>query len=93
MDLSVYGIALLPVIIGVVHLFKMFGFPARFLPILSIIIGIVMSHVYVDPGDFKKAFFIGLWLGLCATGMHSGFKHTMNGASKIGNDDDDDGNS
>ncbi|MGA9290354.1 MAG: hypothetical protein WBV93_18640 [Anaerobacillus sp.] len=88
MDLSVYGIALLPVIIGVVHLFKMFGFPARFLPILSIIIGIVMSHVYVDPGDFKKAFFIGLWLGLCATGMHSGFKHTMNGASKTGHDGD-----
>ncbi len=88
MDLSVYGIALLPVIIGVVHLFKMFGFPSRFIPLLSIAIGIVMSHVYVEPGDFKKAFFIGLWLGLCATGMHSGFKHTMSGANSKGHDND-----
>lgn len=89
MDLAVYGIALLPVIIGIVHLFKVFGFPCRFLPILSIVIGIVMSHVYVDPGDFKKAFFIGLWLGLCATGMHSGFKNTMIGASKKQKDEDE----
>ncbi|MDO6657908.1 MULTISPECIES: hypothetical protein [Bacillales] len=90
MDLAVYGIALLPVIIGVVHLFKVFGFPVRFLPILSIGIGIVMSHIYVEPEDFKKAFFIGLWLGLCATGMHSGFKHTMSGAISKGHDDDKD---
>ncbi|WP_347548834.1 hypothetical protein ABFG93_15010 [Pseudalkalibacillus hwajinpoensis] len=90
MDLTVYGIALLPVIIGVVHLFKMFGFPARFLPLLSIGIGIVMSYIYVEPENLKKAFLIGLWLGLCATGMHSGFKHTMNGANSKGQNSEED---
>ncbi|WP_270180053.1 hypothetical protein [Alkalihalobacillus sp. CinArs1] len=89
MDLTVYGIALLPVIIGIVQLFKIFGFPARFLPLLSIGVGIVMSYIYIDP-DIKKAFLIGLWLGLCASGMHSGLKHTMNGASKKPSDREDD---
>lgn len=79
MEVNVYGIALLPVIIGVVQLFKILGFPSRFLPVLSIIVGIGMSYIYVDPEDFKKAFLVGLWLGLCATGMHSGFKNTMIG--------------
>ncbi|TKD71031.1 hypothetical protein [Pseudalkalibacillus hwajinpoensis] len=81
MDITVDGIALLPVIIGVVQLFKIMGFPTRFLPVLSIVIGIVLSYIYVDPEDFKKAFLIGLWLGLSATGMHSGFKNTMIGVS------------
>ncbi|TLS38581.1 hypothetical protein FCL54_05380 [Pseudalkalibacillus caeni] len=80
--MSVYGVALLPVIIGLVQLARIFGMSSRLSPVLSIVVGIVLSLIYVAPGDFKKSFLVGLWLGLCATGLHSGFKNTMNGTFK-----------
>jgi hypothetical protein len=82
MDVSVYGISLIPVIIGLVQLLSQFGIPKKLLPLSSMVMGIILGIVFLAPDDWKKGILVGIWLGLGATGMHSGVKNTMNGYMK-----------
>lgn len=79
MDVSVYGVSLVPVVIGLVQLLRQFGLPSKFLPLSSMFIGIIFGIVYIAPDNWQKGVLVGIWLGLGATGMHSGVKNTING--------------
>lgn len=76
-DYEVYGIALLPIIIGLVQLVKGFRIPNKYMPIVSIIIAEAISIFFMMNGDtdYKKAILVGLQLGLAATGLYSGVKN------------------
>jgi hypothetical protein len=74
---TVYGIALVPVIIGLSELFKRFGIPSRFIPLVALALGQFFSFFYLAPGDTKKAIIYGIALGLSAIGLFSGTKNTI----------------
>lgn len=76
-QLTVYGIALVPVIIGLSELLKRFGVPTRLIPLVSLALGLYFSFLYLAPGEPKKAFLFGIVLGLSAIGLFSGTKNTI----------------
>lgn len=75
--IEVYGVALIPLIMGLVELIKWFGFPKKLLPLASLTFGIVASIIYVNPNDLKGGILVGLMMGLSASGLYSGTKHTF----------------
>ena len=76
-QLTTYGIALVPVIVGLSELLKRFGLPNRFVPIAAMIMGLFFSFFYLAPGEPKKAILLGAVLGLSAIGLFSGTKNTI----------------
>jgi hypothetical protein len=77
MDFNVYGVAIIPIIVGLVKVIKMLGIPSRWLPIVALVIGLLAGIFYLAPNDLKEGIIAGLWLGLGAVGLHSGAKNTM----------------
>lgn len=78
-DITAYGIALVPVVTGMVQLLKMSGLPKKYTPITSLILGILSGYYYLAPDDPPKAIFMGIVVGLSAVGLYSGAKNTMQG--------------
>ena len=76
-QLTVYGVALVPVLVGLTELLKRFGLPARFIPLSSLIMGYFFAFYYLAPGEPKKAILFGTVLGLSAIGLFSGAKNTF----------------
>lgn len=76
-QLTVYGIALVPVIIGLSELLKRFGLPNRLIPLAVMAQGLFFSFFYLAPGDPKKAILLGVVLGLSSVGLFSGTKNTI----------------
>ncbi len=81
-QLSIYGVALVPVLIGLNELLKKAGVPARFIPLTSLAMGYFFSFYYLAPGDFKRALLLGTILGLSAVGLFSGARATFVNRSK-----------
>lgn len=75
--IEVYGVALIPLIIGLVELIKWFGLPKKLLPLASLVFGITAGIVYVNPEDIKAGILVGLMMGLSASGLYSGTKHAF----------------
>lgn len=78
-EITIYGMALVPVITAMVQLLKMSGLPKKYLPFSSLIMGILSGFYYLAPGDPPKAVFLGIIVGLSAVGLYSGTKNTMEG--------------
>lgn len=76
-ELSIYGIALVPVIVGLLEFLKRFGVPKQFIPLLSMVLGIFMGFFYLAPGDTPRALLLGIVLGLASIGLFSGTKNTL----------------
>jgi Kef-type K+ transport system membrane component KefB len=76
-ELSIYGVALVPLIIGMIELIKRVGVPKKYSPVVAIILGILFGFYYLAPGDPQKAVFLGLAAGLSAIGLYSGTKNTV----------------
>ena len=76
-ELSVYGIALVPVIIGLCELLKKSGVPKKFTPVSALVLGMIFSFFYLSPDDPKRAILWGIVLGLSAVGLFSGTKNTV----------------
>ena len=73
--MQVYDIALIPLIIGLVQVLKYFGFKKKwFLPMASLLFGILAGVIYVYPNDVTSGILIGVMMGLSASGMYSGGK-------------------
>lgn len=72
--MEIYDVVLIPLIIGLVQLLRMTGLKNRFLPLASLIFGILAGIFYVYPEDIKGGILIGLMMGLSASGMYSGGK-------------------
>jgi len=69
-----YDIAIIPLILGIVELFKRFGFPVKYSPLIAIVVGLLFAIFYIDA-EMKQRIIIGLMLGLSATGLYSGSKN------------------
>lgn len=76
---EVYGVALLPIIIALVKISDTIGCPKKYLPIVSLIYGIVIGIIYMAPDNKLKGVLYGLNLGLAAVGLNSSYKNVKEG--------------
>lgn len=74
---EMYGIALIPLIIGLVELFKRLGLPKKLTPLASLILGVAAGVFYVFPSDLKGGIIVGIMMGLSSSGLYSGTKNTI----------------
>ncbi|MCR1900029.1 hypothetical protein NSA47_13755 [Irregularibacter muris] len=65
-----------PLMIALAKLAQMIKLPRKWTPIWNLIIGIVISIIYVYPENFKISILVGIMLGLSASGLYSGVKNT-----------------
>ncbi len=74
---EIYDVVLIPLIMGLVELFKQVGISKKILPIISLTLGIVIGVVYLAEMDLKQGILVGAMLGLSASGLYSGTKNTI----------------
>jgi hypothetical protein len=67
-------IAIVPVIMGITEVFKALGMPAKYGPLVSWVIGLVIGFLYIAPQDPATAFVLGSALGLSAAGLYESGK-------------------
>ena len=75
MNEVIYGIAVIPLIIGLVQALKGIGLPDTFAPIASIGLGLILAIVQILTGaDIEPlaAVLTGIAYGLSASGLYSG---------------------
>ncbi|MDR6224130.1 hypothetical protein [Desmospora profundinema] len=75
MDIQIFGVWMVPLIVGLVELAKWFGLPTRLCPLLSITLGIAAGWGLAYPTEPVQGILVGLALGLSASGLYSGSKH------------------
>jgi hypothetical protein len=76
-EFQAYDIALVPIIVGLVGVARSAGLPARWLPLVAIMLGLVSGFVYIAPDEPPKAALSGIVMGLSAIGAWSGTKNTI----------------
>jgi len=81
--MTIYDIAIIPLIVGIVELLKQIGLPSKFAALVSVLLGIAIGVVYLSPNDIKKGILVGLALGLAASGLYSGTKSTVEGIKSL----------
>ena len=60
---------IIAVVLALNELFKRsFGIPPRYLPLLSLLLGVGAGFIYLD-GDVKTRVFYGIIIGLSASGL------------------------
>lgn len=77
MDFTIYDVALVPVIIGLVSVFTGVGLPKSLAPLVSLVLGVLAGVLYVAPGDLAQGVVVGIALGLASVGLYSGAKNTV----------------
>lgn len=82
MDFEVYGVAAVPLIIALVEFTKRIGLPAKFSPVLSVVIGIVLGFIAYGTSEPVKSIITGLVAGLSAVGLWSATKNVVEGVKK-----------
>jgi hypothetical protein len=75
-DIIYLNAGLVPLIIGVVAVFKTAGLPSRLAPLLSLILGIVAVLLLPYEVAVALKILIGIGTGLSASGLYSGAKTT-----------------
>lgn len=73
---ELYNVAIIPLIIGVVEMFKKAGLPAKYSPFIAVIIGILLG-VFFLASNTKEGIIIGLMIGLSASGLYSSTKNIV----------------
>lgn len=77
METEVYGIMLIPIVLGGVEIAKNAGLPQRFCPIAALTLGILLGGIYLSDGNLKQGVLKGIYIGLSSVGMYSGTKNMM----------------
>lgn len=54
---------------------KRTGLPARWVPLLAAVLGVVAGVLYLSPDEPLQGVFLGLTAGLTAVGAYSGVSH------------------
>ena len=72
--MEVSDIVLIPVIIGLTEILKMYGLPKKLIPIISLLLGIGGGIFYLFPDDWKSGILGGIIMGLSASGLYSSGK-------------------
>lgn len=95
MEISIYDLAVVPLIIALAQVIQRIGIKERYIPMIDVLLGVLIGIFYLSDGDMKKGIFLGVWVGLAATGLLNGTKITVNGTFKKrnGNVDVDNSNS
>lgn len=70
------GIAIIPLLIGLLEVIKKLGINEKYMPIFSVVLGLVIGLVFLSS-DIKEGIIIGIYIGLSAVGLYSGTKNTM----------------
>lgn len=70
------GLAAVPVIIGLVEVFKRWIADDRYYPLIALALGIIINVAiaYQTAGDYLLAVLVGIVAGLAASGLYSGGK-------------------
>ncbi|NLY38780.1 MAG: hypothetical protein GX044_05715 [Firmicutes bacterium] len=76
-QLTIYGVALVPVLVALTELLKRTGLPTRLVPASAMLMAYFFAFYYLAPGEPKKALLYGTVLGLSAIGLFSGAKNTL----------------
>ena len=74
---EIYDVVIIPLILGIVELFKRAGVSKKVLPFIALVIGIVVGVIYVAEFDLKQGILVGAMLGLSASGLYSSAKNTV----------------
>ena len=74
---EVYDVVLIPLILGIVELFKRAGVSKKVLPFIALVIGIAVGVIYEADFDLKQGILVGAMLGLSASGLYSSAKSTV----------------
>lgn len=85
--MQIYDVMLIPLIVGLVEVLKYFGISKRFLPICSLVFGVLLGVFYIYPHDIKGGVLVGLMMGLSASGMYSSGKALIEKEPDKKNDD------
>ena len=71
------GIAIIPLLIGILEVIKKLGINKKYIPIISLLLGIGTGILLFADGDLKVGIIKGIYIGLSAVGLYSGAKNTV----------------
>ena len=71
------GIAIIPLLIGLLEVFKKLGLNDKYVPIFSVVLGIGTGIALFSEGDLATGIIQGAFIGLSAVGLYSGTKNTL----------------
>ncbi|MDV6379254.1 hypothetical protein ORD22_13620 [Sporosarcina sp. GW1-11] len=72
--MEISDVVLIPVIVGLVDALKSYGVEKRWLPVVSVLLGVGGGVLYLFPEDWKLGVLGGVIMGLSAGGLYSGGK-------------------
>jgi len=75
--LEVYGVAIIPIVVGLVEVAKTGGLPNRFAPILALMLGILAGIFYLEPENVKEGVLKGVVVGLSSVGLYSATRNVV----------------
>ncbi len=73
------GIAIIPLLIGVLEILKRLGISKKIVPVISVVLGVGLGIVLFADGDTITGVIKGIFIGLSAVGLYSGTKNTIEG--------------
>lgn len=85
MDITIYGVTITAVIVGLMEVAKNLGLKTQYIPLASVALGVLAGCAY-GTGDIKANVLIGLAIGLSSCGLYSGTKATLEDKSNKGGD-------
>ena len=71
------GIAIIPLLRGILDMFKKVGLNERYIPVVSVVLGVGIGIGLFGNGDMKTGLVQGIFIGLSAVGLYSGTKNTL----------------
>ncbi len=71
------GIAVIPLLIGILEVLKKVGLKEKYVPAVSVLLGIVIGIGLFGNGDIRAGVVQGIFIGLSAVGLYSGTKNSL----------------
>lgn len=81
-DLMTYGLPFVPVVAGLVELAKRSGLPAKFSPLVAVLVGVIAGVAYIAPANdasWSVGVLAGIMVGLVTSGLYSSSKNILEG--------------
>lgn len=81
-EITIGQVIVVPLIIGILEVFKRAGINSKFIPVISLILGII-SGFALNSFDVSSteiiinSVYVGIALGLSSVGLYSGAKNTI----------------
>ena len=76
-DITIGNVAIVPLIIGILEMFKKLGLDNKYIPTLSVIFGVVSGFAFNGFTNPIESIYTGVAIGLSAVGLYSGAKNTL----------------